>query len=396
MIGLRVNKMATSRIVKLPLKNAAKRYFSSKNYSDITDDALNIVDFFYTYGFRYPWFVENLKGVVDSRSAPMDFMASHPIAAVAFTLLMGAAAVATAVNSYRQQSKAAQEPVKVYQNTYHKIMDNFQEKEGESNLDTNKLSDELNKMLLEDKNLKSTYQEIKVTSDGQIELRLKEKDQTQTTALEEQKSSWQKIKSKISSWVYSSWVTLCIASFMYWILWISTGVVTGSFAPFGVEGMGVAGVTLPFAVGLIYPFIKIRNWWKNHYGQKIEKRGKGTEGTGEELLKVERDPRLVLRAAADTSKLLRKFIFKKEKERLTDKLKNQPSAAETGTIVEHSTIQTSAAENNSIVGAKAILTLGQGKKKKAATTFLATAVGSYIMSQYIAWLLAIGLCGDPH
>jgi hypothetical protein len=414
--------MMITRKVRLPLTRTVKRYLSSDNYSDSVEQAFNLLDALYTYFFRYPMLLEEIKGGMSTDASAVEFIASNPIAGVGLTLLLGVVAAAGVVSEYRKQTKAAEEKAGTFEAHYKRIQTRPEAKaaqvepaspswslpsttlkeESDSDLSLyeeektqelsplsraeeghdrialsltqealrkKSLNERLEGFRLNDPLLKAKYKEISITEDGQVEFTFNEKKPED----DESPGILKRIGKKFVSLASASWVTLGLCSFAYWILWIGSGVATGHFAPAGIDGLGAAGFAVPIAIGGLYPLIKIRNWWKNHYGQKVEK-----QPSPKPLQQIEEDPRLVLAAAAEISKLLQKAIFADEKARLgreLEKMKLSPEALKIDV------------EETYISGDEEIVLLGQNKWKKTAITGLAATVSTYIAAQYGAWIV---------
>lgn len=372
----------------LPLDQPLKRYLSSDNYHEAVGEAFTLLDILYTYFFRYPWLLEEIQGAMSSHGAAIDFIASNPIAGVGLTLLFGAAAAAMIIKQFCNQNKVAQEKAESYKSSSHSIQaqlsqfseahddqilhEEVEEKEGVASLISQiqeKRIKELNqslKILLEkDEELSKEYESIAIIDTHQVKLILKEP------------GFLTKVKNKVISVVSASWVTLGLCSFAYWILWIGVGVVTGHFAPFGIEGLGAAGFAIPLAVGGIYPLIKIRNWFRNHWGQKTEQKDTPKNA---QLIPNEGDSQLNFDAMSKVSKLLRRAVFENESASLQAELKGSNNDE-----LPESVFVTAA--NVYISGDEQILALGQNKWRKTLMTGLSKAISMYVSAQYASWIV---------
>lgn len=373
--------MMITRKIKLPLNGALKRYLASGDYNAFTTDLLSYLDLLYTYFLRYPrLFVADIGGSKVSQGFPIDCTDSHPLMALTTTLLFASVAVTSAVSEYNAKKKMiqAKEEQCNYKSSYRLIRSQLTGKiakllpladggDGASKVLDKENIERLNQdiqIILNDphyKNLCNDYKEIVMTEDGNVEFILRNKPK-------KKESFFSRLGKKAVSILNASCVTLGLCSFVYWILWIGCGVFTGDFSA-GISVLGSAAFITPLAVGAIYPVIRIRNWWRNHYGNKIHVNGKTVLFT--------ENSDMTMKAALALSQVMRKLVFKNEKDRLTEELKRA------GKEIPNNEIANIAILAND----QAILMLGKNKWKRITTELLATTVSAYIGAQYAAWLV---------
>lgn len=415
----------TRRAVRLPLNLAVKRYLSSEEYNEALDLPLNYLDVIYTFFLRYPWILDELESVIGEKGkgAPIEYLACHPIASIALTLLFGVTAVVMIRSAYRSQDQAQKDKAGTYNKDFRRFKKSFRKhpavleqksgeeaSESEPDSDTdepdvdevnrhllaqkeedpaekkarrrayqNSLNDCLGQLLMEDKQLKKKkrqydkYEKV-IIVDGKVQFEFSEAEEPIIHGrLEKAKHRLKRgcalVIDKAVTTVYSSWVGVCIAAFVYWLLWIGMIALTGNVSAAGVDGLGMAGYAIPLGFGLVYPLIKIRNWYRNKFGYIKENKGKADE------LWLSRDPRLALEAAADISKLLKKAILMEEMKRLQKDLKIEVDTRDLFKVKDRTQLESD--DRYAI--------LGRGKWKKTGVIFLSTLISTYINVQYGAW-----------
>ncbi len=384
-------------VVKLPLNREIQYALTSGNYNDITLEMLSHLDLIYTFFFRYPRLVTtDVLGSDASQGFTIDFTQSHPAAAIGTTILVGFIGSIGAWSMYKKKKESHANKFRAtpYSNTYEVITNQLSQTPSvepsaisttffdnetsqrrvslsglaledsrlcervafESKMD--KVNDELAALLEEDNKLKEKYKFIKIENDH-IEVVLKEKELT-----------WaEKAGQRVLSIAKSSWVTMGLCSFVYWILWIGTGVITGNF-DVGIKALGAAAFAVPAAIAAIYPAIKTRNWWKNNFDNKAK------NSSGESVVITEKR-KLTYESISDLAALLRKLAFNNERKRLEAELSKTdrvaPVKANLEPVLAHDELT---------------LSLGQNKWRKTAATFLEKTISTYIGAQYIAWVSA--------
>jgi hypothetical protein len=199
-----------------------------------------------------------------------------------------------------------------------------------------------------------------------------------------------KFLNKVLSPVYR---TLILMSFVYWIEWIGTGIFTGNFFAFAVTGIPNAiAFGLPVFAGLLYPAIKIFNYFNN--GLKPEH---DVEPTPNEIADTEKD----------MSDLLRKALARREFDIQNDKLKRKlegihQEIRNRGHVVPNAHIngngngQANGNHQNRIAPAlrvaspmnRVIMRLRDGQWLKPAVMFASVALGSYVVVQYCTWIIS--------
>lgn len=367
--------MATRKI-KLPLNNALKRYLSSGDYEELTNDFFSHLDLLYTYFFRYPrLFAVDIGGSQISQGFAVDATASHPLAACTTTLLFVAIAVSGVSSEYlaRQKASKAKEEQADYNNSYHHIQNTLTNNsktlssaeikeidEVRCKVNAEKLNEKINAILLQDNNLKNKYRTLEITKEGNIEFTLVDDTKKET-------SFFSRLGKKVSAIISSSWITMGLCSFAYWILWMGCGIFTGNFG-IGISAIGSWAFIMPLAVAAVYPATRIRNWWLNHYGNKIK--------TDNETVIYSENSEKSSLAALDLAKIMRKSAFMIERERLEAELK------EVNISVPNKEKVKGILENDSKV---AILT--KNSRKRIAAEFIAVTISSFTGAQYAAWII---------
>jgi hypothetical protein len=363
-----------TRKIKLPLNGTFKRYLTSGDYQELTNDLLSHLDLMYTYFFRYPrLFAVDIGGSTISQGFTIDATDVHPAVAFTTTLLFIMAAISGVSSEYqaKQKAKKAKEEQADYKNSYchihHSLVENpskslSEEKEIDeaiSKANREMLNQQINDILLHDNDLRSKYQKITITEEGNVEFTLIDE-------AKKEKGIFSKISKKATTLMSSSWIALGLCSFAYWILWIGCGIFTGNFGV-GVSAIGSAAFIVPLAVGAIYPAIRIRNWWRNHYGN--------TTQTENETVLVTENSKKTMKAALVLAKVMRKAAFINERKRLERELTeakiNIPEKVKVSGILKH--------DSN-------VAILAKGSKKKVVTEFIAVTVSSFIGAEYAAWI----------
>ncbi len=365
--------MMRQRVIRFSLK-PEKQYLTADQYNDSVSEAFDFLDMVYTYFFRYPWLMDQIEGANGLEGAGIDFMASNPQAAVALTLILGAAAIHLAIKKGQEQKVENQKKASDFKCSYDLIQDRLmllkeptltsgESKEDDSHanageLDLSKKVEkqtnnlDMNEILQQDAdaNLRKKYEKIEIIN-NQVVFTLKDKETDEKSSFLVKFSN-----SKAASFLSATWTTLGLCSFAYWILYIGAIVATGG----AVVGLGVAGFAVPLAVGGIYALMKTYQWGRNYFAQK------------EKGQIVEKDPRLVLEAMSDASALLNRAIVVQEKLRLKKKFKIDTEYKAEGDALSE--------DSQSFV-------LGQGKWRKSAVTFLSETISAFIGAEYLAWLV---------
>lgn len=371
-------------IIKLPIDKTFKHYLSSESYYLKSQQALGYLDLLYTYVFRYPRLLAvDLGRAVNSQGFAIDYTAAHSGAGFAVTALFLAMALVNTIQDYQKEQQQAEEKVNRYRGTYQRVKNYLTETHKQKQQATvlDNLTAEvkgtidqpaeleqrelvnaylrkiLQEKLLDTNTLSERYQRIEITADGYVEIEPKQQPP------QEQKSLWKKITARLPTIAYTAWLTLGLASFVYWILWMAAGVLTGYFAPVGIGSWGIAAFIAPFAAAALYPLIKLRNWWR-HRNNQVQKK--------DNIDHAEKISDAQLQASADLNKLLRYVLYLKEKERLLKELDNQQPLQETNTHLE---------------GDDQVRQLGNRRLGKTVMTFVSVTIGTYVVSQYVAWIL---------
>jgi hypothetical protein len=353
------------QVIQLDISRSVEGYLSSGTYSSNADQALSHLDILYTYFFRYPRLLAvDIGKSTTSQGFAIDGAAANPVLGISVTALFLVLSIASVVNAHQKQKREDAEKVAQYRQTYNQVQARLQKTAVEEAVNRDAKREEtnvlLNKVLKQLEN-EFPYENIVITAQGKINLFLKQQTATK-------QSFWQRMRSTVANLVFTSWITLGLASFTYWILWIGWGTLTASFAPAGIGSFGVAGFIVPLAVAAVYPLIKIYNWWKNNYSHKSQLI------TGEPVLNSSKK---TLEAAAAVSKLLRRVMYAKERERLEREYQLARIALPASSATSMERLDADAKMQK----------LGKNKWRKTATTFLGVTIGSYIGAHYAAWIV---------
>lgn len=354
------------QVVRLPLNSALQRALSSSSYDRSIEQGLGHLDILYTYFARYPCLFQNFESIANakgSKGVTIDYTASHPVAALGLTLCFLAVSIGAAVKDFYAKKKKEEEEDNLYRQINQKTEQRFAKK---SPLTIAEFNAQLALVLQESPELARKYRSISVTPDGFMNLALK-------TDAGAELSFKERLAKKLSTTAGTAWTTLGLASFVYWILWIGWGVLTGEFASAGVGSMGINSFIVPFAVALSYPLVKIANWWSNHYAskQKIVR---------EELVQLQTDPSLQKAASNDLALILKLVVYSAERTRLAADLRR----------VGLDPVQILAASPRPIealASDRKLFKLGKSSWAKAAASFVAVSISAFIGAQYVAWVV---------
>ena len=405
--------MITKKVIKLPLNEELKRYLSSEHYLESAEKGLSVMDLLYNYPFHMDRLIEvEIEAEAHTEGFAIDATAHNPVAAVAISLLFVATALKVAVDQYTELGKDPADKMNRCQQVFHQSEDCLDDKvthvykelaynskeinEGLALHDTTHdvlhsvamslsehtqeipgfklsvLNFQLRDMLAKDKVLKEKYESLVITDAGELELTAKIK----ASQIEEE-SFLKRAGNKAYNVFSTLWLTLGISSFVYWILWMSSFIFTGHFAPVGVYGLGDAGFAIAIGAGALYPLIKIRNWWRHNFPKtKITHDG--------EELEIEEDPRLTLEAADEAAIIFQRLIWKDEEERLISELENAGiDLWDTCEMVQ----ELDNKYRSSFLNDEKISFLGQDKWQKSAAIFLAKGINAYLGAQGISWIV---------
>jgi uncharacterized membrane protein len=363
--------------IALPLTDIARNLsagqMSSTDYADMADSGLSPLDLLYTFTARYDKLIEADLPFLDGEGPEGDgsyiqYSVSHPMFAVLTTFAFASVSLANVYNTYLHKRRAKNNC------SYHYMYKQFDSSAARtvrkrSSADNDKIYDinyYLNLMLLEDAELQKKYQSMRVNHEtGTLDLVPAEIKPAVATFT----STKDKIINKV---FYPAWISLNIASFVYWILWIGGALFTG-FPP-GVVGVAALpewlGFGLPVLAGLAYPFIKVVNYFRNKNKKALMP---AAPVHHEQMAEMTEDSCSLFRRA-----LLRKK-FDLRKAELTEQLRAHNVEMEIHP--RHKAACTASKMD------KEIVSLSKNKFRKTAITLLSVIGGTFVAAQYGAWIV---------
>ena len=385
--------------IPLDLSEQMKKTFhdqlSSQNYYNLLLGILMPSDLLYTYFFRYNRLLDvdlpNARdaGISGTQGGYIDYTAAHPVVGVAVTFAFVAVAAASIYSVYLSQRRDMRNTS--YKYLYDTFKDETKKKHIEEiatsadETEEDKLAAIINHyletILDEDAELKKKYEKIRINHHTfEIKLRNSVAEQKQA---EDNKPKPQTLLRKFTNKVLSpAWESLSISSFTYWILWIGASLFTGV-----LDSPGVFGVTpwvsfgIPILSGLLYPAIKVYNYYKN---KRVKAAMLSTEG-----LPVTSE--LKEAVTKDACELLRRSLLRCEYE-LDKKSLEARIAAQRNKISELGGDPTAQVfhfpkpkRKISVMDDK-ILKLKTGMTRKVTIALFSTATGMFVAAQYAAWI----------
>lgn len=417
--------------VRLRLNPNASQYFlSSGNYSNLTNQLLVPLDMIATFGFRWPrvfdYDIPSAEGGSPTTNGPViDYTSTHPGAAGALISMMLLFAIGNVIREYRKQKKIQDN------NNYNYICTKLKEKllltprafdinyyldkVVKNNIEFShyssvQVADDKKTLLFEfaeKKNNESEKDRLTYHSDSEDYENLDDLpnnyddtsigedsvadsdtgfDEVSEKPIPKNKGFIRKLinKSKNALRLFTnkllspSWEFIGLASFIYWILWIGFGIVTGNFTT-GVAGLGTAGsFAIPFGLAAFYPIIKIWNWKKKNYPSEENKLD-----PQEEDIDIEHRAT----AAQDACKIMRCALLLRNFEITCYALKEELNLNDE-TFTESEIEDACALDTDEYYSIDDDIRFLQEKhNQKVATTFISASLSCFVMSQYAAWIL---------
>jgi hypothetical protein len=379
--------------IPLDLSEQARKIFSnqqlsSDNYYALLLGILMPSDLLYTYFFRYNRLLDvdlpNAQdaGISGTQGSYIDYTAQHPALAAAVTLVFVSIAAAFIYSTYLGQKKTKNN------NSYKYIYDTFKaeaEKAHMVNADDQLeesalaaiINNYLEKILEEDKDLKNKYAKV-FLDQHTLNITLRDRQQEESDA-QKNKPKPQSLGRKFINKVLSpAWETLSISSFTYWILWIGGSLFTGLLDSPGIAGIpNIVAFGLPLLSGLLYPAIKIYNYYNN----------KRLDAKMAEKSPAEASVELKKTISADACELLRRALlrceFELKKTNIESKIKKLDSNA---AINKPTLVANDRAVKAVPVIDNRIFNLTKSMKRKVAVTLFASATGMLVAAQYASWI----------
>jgi len=327
---------------------------SAETYETLIITLLSTIDLLMTYPFRYPGLFES-----SPEKARTIEEVSGPVGG-AISLGMLTFVSIQAYYDYKEQLKAFRKQVleiKAYLDATTLSNDKKENKEKKLAL----LKKIMTEQLISQKYESITHsQEDPSTSIALIK--------PEAAAKEAEENTWWE---GIKTVTRSTWNALGIASFSYWILYISWAVATGGGTPI------VPFLIVSFVLGIFYLSIKAYQSWKRHHGKNVT-----VDGAPVEV--VEDAPQL------DETLNLRLMAFRKacllaEEERL--KTLAGLTADDIQEVQTQSAGEIVAASPDTLEELKHIQSLYQNRKRKFAITLLTASVSYYIGAHYASFII---------
>ncbi len=267
------------------------------------------------------------------------------------------------------------------------------------------LNQYLKDLLAEDKELNKKYDSIRVEKDAsghdQLVFDFKKEDEKKEEVLtapwyrrqwESLKESWAKSGYALPfMWFKNSWlnkkiigpamVTLGISSFVYWVLWMGSGLFLGFGNTLAVSLM----CEIAFPIGLTYPLKKMLDY----FGFKGDKEDFKTPKDVTDPKEIERAKKRDECARNDASSLMRRAALRKSYDLARQSLLRELKVAEEKETADYAAFKgkLDAADKYSETLRAQIKSLHQSAGKKAFMTGFSEMTGSWVGVEYGAWIV---------
>jgi len=285
-------KEAIEGVIYRPIPEEFKVHFSADDYADGLSTVLGTIDIFSTWGPRYSALLASILSGSGKMGSFIDFTSKNPIAALVFYLAVGIAAGKNLYDHYQFKAKVADQK----HNTHLKLRQALQAELKEEAKETvesynRKLTESVRKMneiyrFVLDNDPASKYKNIEIIlpdpflGEGEekeekidrnslkTKYTFKPQFQDQPQLGPEKPGRIRNFINKITAPLYAG---IGLASFTYWILFISLAVSVGTFAAAGIAGLSpLVAFGLPSLAVAPYFGVKLHNYMKNRDGVSDE------------------------------------------------------------------------------------------------------------------------------
>jgi ABC-type nickel/cobalt efflux system permease component RcnA len=363
-------------IIRLGLSDKARANFistmSSNDYNELMQSALTPLDLTYTFAYRYARVIDydlptEHGDQINSGSEIFAYTSQHLALSIPTTVFFLALSALSTYREYRQQLKTKNNNSHQFiYNKFQHVTESLQERD-QRIFDMNYY---LKLIFSEDEELKNKYKYIKINT------RTHTLNFKPITKIDVKKpSKFTRLKERI---IRPAWISLNIASFVYWILWIGMGVFTGNLTEAGVYALpSIVAFGVPILAGLLYPLKKVCDYVKNKKAN--------TGVTPEEKDKKEQKILQAQAATQQATPLFRRALLRREYDLKKLALLNQLAEFDVSYFNVPLHINKMPARAGSMD--EAILSSTKNQRKKVLIAFASAVGGTYVAMQYGTWII---------